>query len=34
MRKHFDLVPILLILAGVVAVLLAWWLLMHTWGYI
>lgn len=34
MKKRIDPVLLLLVIAGVAAVLLAWWALMHAWRYL
>lgn len=34
MKKRFDILSILLIAAGVAAVLIAWWALMRAWRYL
>ncbi len=34
MRKKFDVLSALLVTAGVAAVLIAWWALLHVWRYL
>ena len=34
MKKHIDPILLLLVAAGVGAVLIAWWALMHAWRYL
>lgn len=34
MKKRIDPIPPLLLAAGVGAVLIAWWALMHAWRYL
>lgn len=34
MKKRFDILLAVLLVVGVTAVLIAWWALMHAWGYL
>lgn len=34
MRKRLDILSALLVAAGVAAVLMAWWAVMHAWRYL